>query len=125
MPSRLTLKPKPFRFLRDLMGETWDVSGRTTKHHKRRKRRNHLGLQALSFVSPFFTEGVQIHSPRPFTSSPGIGQPANFTAKSSSGFVRIVSETSRGSVTVKVEPSPRVLSTSIFPPRRSTNFLTI
>src|SRR5262249_5559461 len=80
------------------------------------------GLLVAELLS---TNVVQIHSPRPFTSSHGIGQPANFTAKSSCGFERIVSETSSGSVTVKVEPSPRVLSTSIFPPRRSTNFLTI
>src|SRR5262245_19055750 len=99
--------------------------GTSDKEPKTKKRRNRLGLPALSFIGLFLIVGVQIHSPRPFTSSPGIGQPANFTAKSSSGFVRIVSETSRGSVTVKVEPSPRVLSTSIFPPRRSTNFLTI
>ena len=50
------------------MGELGDDSGRAPKHKKRRKRRNHLGLQALSLVAVFFLGGVQIHSPRPILS---------------------------------------------------------
>jgi hypothetical protein len=80
-------RPKPFRFLWELMGATRDFLGRATMRHKRRKRRNRLGLQALSFAPRFLIGVVQIHSPRPITSSLRTGQPANFTAKSSGGFV--------------------------------------
>jgi hypothetical protein len=126
VPCQAVRKPKPFRFLRDSKGETRAFSGRAPTHHKQRKRRKHLGLQALSLGRRFLIGGVQIHSPRPIISTyPHTGKPAAFSTKSPGRFVRLVSETSRGRVTVKVEPSPSVLSTSIVPPRRSTNFLTI
>jgi hypothetical protein len=51
------------------MGETWDFSGHATKHQKRQKRCKCLGLQALSLIALFGLGGVQIHSPRPFTST--------------------------------------------------------
>jgi len=60
------VEPKPFRFLRELRGETWDFSGLAAKHEKRQKRRNHKELQVPSLVALFLIGGVQIHSPRPF-----------------------------------------------------------
>ena len=63
------VEPKRFRFLRDLMGGTRDFLGRATMRYKQRKRRNHLGLQALSFARRFLIGVVQIHSPRPKFSS--------------------------------------------------------
>ena|SRR5215475_7574704 len=58
-------EPKPFRFYRELTGESWDFSGRAPIRHKRRKRRNRLGLQALSLAPRFLIGVVQIHSSRP------------------------------------------------------------
>ena len=56
------VEPKPFRFLRDLQGETRDFSGRAPMRPKRRKRRNRLRLQTLSLGRRFLIGVVQIHS---------------------------------------------------------------
>jgi hypothetical protein len=50
-----------------LKGKTRAFSGRASKRRKRPKRRNHLGLQALSRAPRFLIGVVQIHSPRQLT----------------------------------------------------------
>jgi hypothetical protein len=59
--GRAKSKPKPFRFMRESMGEKRDFSGWTRNHHKRKKRRNHYELYALSLAPRFFIAVVQIH----------------------------------------------------------------
>jgi hypothetical protein len=46
-------KPKPFRFLRDLMGETWDYSGRARKRDNEKSAATTMSYRRFHFSSFF------------------------------------------------------------------------